>query len=129
MSSVQEYAYKFEQAFKQKEIFFVTERKVSVWFNIFNQVIFKETLPRFHQLKLIQLKVPYYGMCEVTSDQEYILELQEKFPNKKMFLEILIHEMIHLHDYIKYGKMSHGSNFLKWRKKLNRLGLELKRLY
>lgn len=129
MSSVQEYAYKFKQALKQKDTFLVTDRKVIVWFNIFNQAIFNEGLPRFHQLKLIESKIPYYGMCEITSDEEYVLELQEKFPNKKLFLEILIHEMIHLHDFLKYGKMSHGSKFLKWRKILNRFGLELKRLY
>lgn len=129
MSSVQEYAYKFEQAFKQKDTFLVTDRKISVWFNIFNQAIFNQKLPKFHQIKLIEKNIPYYGLCEVNSDDEYILELQENFPNKKLFLEILIHEMIHLHEYIKYGKMSHGSNFLKWRKKLNRFGLDLKRVY
>lgn len=130
ITSDQEYKYKLKKTLEHKTNFLVTDRKIIIWFNIFNRVLFKEKLTRFDQLHIFHTYRPYYGLCKIDSNKNIsILKMRSKFKSKGLFLEILIHEMVHLHDYKKYGTIYHGKNFFRWKKKVNALGLNLKRSY
>lgn len=102
----------------------VTERKVQLWFNVINSVLFKNELPRFNEIKIVENK-DYYGMCECHNDSFYKLFINSSFNSKKMFIEVMIHEMIHLYDYVVHGRMGHGKRFFEWKEKVEKFGLRL----
>lgn len=130
MTLVQEYESifkkKVERACLQTGLFLVSDRKVIIWFNLFNQFLFDSTLPRFDQINFLSDVADNHGNCIVMNNGKTILEIYNHFSNKKLFLEILAHEMIHLYDHVhNNGKMNHGKTFFAWKSKMNDLGLRL----
>lgn len=123
---------KLEKALLDEEPFLVTHRKISMWFNILNDVFFEKKIPKFNKFKILKRKTDYFASCNINYDGakvETLLEIYRKFQTKKDFLEILAHEMIHLHDHWVYEDMAHGKRFFKWKKKFNELGLRLQIKY
>lgn len=103
----------------------VTKRKVQLWFNILNYLFFKNQLPKFTEIEISRFKT-YHAMCECDEkDGSNKLFISEKFENKKRFVEVMLHEMIHLHDFVMYRKMTHGKKFFEWKKNLEKYGLDL----
>jgi hypothetical protein len=105
----------------------VTERRVQIWFNIINTVIFKNELPKFTEIQITNCK-QYHAMCECEGDQ-YKLSINSAFESKKRFLEVMVHEMIHLYDWVNYEQMNHGKLFFSWREKTKKYGLDLYKAY
>jgi hypothetical protein len=102
----------------------VTERRVQLWFNIINHVLFKNELPKFTEIEIFDSR-DYHAMCECDeSNDNYKLFIFHTF-SKRKFVEVLVHEMIHLHDFVVYGQMAHGKRFFEWRDKLKKYGLDL----
>ncbi len=46
------------------------------------------------------------------------LTMKDSYPNEKIFVEILCHEMIHAYQYEKHDEMTHGQTFWEWKDKL-----------
>jgi hypothetical protein len=116
---------KIKKAIKDDSRVEVTERKVQLWFNIINLVIFKNELPKFTEIEIFDSD-RYHAICECDdANEKYKLLIFHTFKNKKKFVEVIVHEMIHLHDFIIYGEMAHGKRFFQWRDKLKKYGLEL----
>lgn len=105
----------------------VTERKVQFWFNVINTAIFKNKLPKFHVVEVGEYK-DFHALCEC-DDITYTLKIKAKFENKKRFIEVLAHEMIHLHEWTEYQKMSHGKNFFEWKNIFKKYNLNLYKKY
>lgn len=103
--------------------FEVTHRKVQIWFNILNHIFFRDYLPNFDIVK-IKFREESLGSCEFRKGK-YILEIRPWFNSKKDFLEILVHEMIHLYEHLENEKMTHGPNFFLWKETVNRFNLRL----
>ena len=61
-----------------------------------------------------------------------LLSLTNKFPNKRLFIEVLAHEMVHLHQFLhaspafSYRSVSHGKTFHAWRDTFEKYGLKLR---
>lgn len=106
----------------------VTERKVKIWFNIINLAMFNNELPKFDEIEIVDDK-DYYGMCECHNDEFYKLFINSSFHSKKMFVEVMVHEMIHLYDFVIYGRMTHGKKFFEWQDKVQKFGLKLYKTY
>ena len=119
---------KIKKAIIDNDRFVVTERKVQIWFNIINKVLFKNSLPKFCEINIVNSD-EYQAMCECSDDGYYKLLICESFKNKKNFVEIMSHEMIHLYEWIEYGRMTHGKNFFAWKQKMEKYGLKLYRTY
>jgi hypothetical protein len=105
----------------------VTERKVQFWFNVINIVIFNNKLPKFHEIEIGSYKT-FHALCEC-DDTTYTLKIKSKFESRKRFIEVIAHEMIHLHEWVEYQKMTHGKNFYEWKNKLKRYNLDLYKNY
>lgn len=123
---------KFEKALLDKRPFYVSTRKISIWFTILNVLIFENKIPKFNKVKILTRKIDYFASCNIHYDGtkiETLLEIHKTFQSKKIFLEILAHEMIHLHDHWIHNHMSHGKLFFMWKKKFNEFGLRLHKKY
>ena len=103
------------------------------WFNILNQQMFGNKLPPVDELYVTFLwaehgvysfyreKDPLYPKTKIVID--------ETFRDKKTFVEVLAHEMIHHFQYIHYEPVGHGPSFEAWRDNFALKGLRLNRKY
>lgn len=58
-------------------------------------------------------------------DEEAYLVMNDIFPSKNLFLNVLAHEMIHACQYQQGQIVNHGKAFWEWRKKFRYNGLSL----
>ena len=106
-----------------------TPRSCKKWFNILNQQLFGNKLPPVNEMHVTFLwddhgnytyyspKDPLYPRTKITLDDIFI--------NKKVFVEVLAHEMIHHFQFIHYEPMGHGPTFEAWRDNLDRKSTRL----
>ena len=63
---------------------------------------------------------------EKKRSQQFHLEMQPTYRNKKEFVDTLGHEMVHLYQMVNVGDTgNHNKLFYSFRPKLNRIGLDL----
>ena len=61
-----------------------------------------------------------------------MLSITNRFPNKKVFIEVLAHEMVHLFQFLhatppfSYRSVSHGKTFHAWKPTFEKHGLRLR---
>ena len=131
---------------KNKVGFRPTPPQTYYWFKYLNKMLFNGRLPMVE----IQIKNLHkdWGRCVANwnnrktpkgkFDQkiipyhievEYYIELHQKFPTWKDFIETLAHEQVHLYQmtWLKDPYSNHNDNFYAWRNKFNLLGLDLSR--
>jgi len=67
------------------------------------------------------------GWCKpLKRNSNVVVGLYREMWDRKYFLTILVHEMVHSYEYQEHGYMSHGDNFYKWAPKIKRtIGLQL----
>lgn len=100
---------------------------VEKWFIILNEQLFGNKLEPFGKISIKKHKrfhaLFHYWPRKENRPTE--LTVYRKFRNKKIFVEILAHEMIHLFQYQYNEPLGHGPSFWVWRDNLNLKGLEL----
>lgn len=100
--------------------FIPTEQVTKYWWRIINMAVFKNSLPPPSDIiirKLRDYKGLYiWGMCSgKTRINLCEITINENITSKKLFLETLIHEMVHQHQwYNNNGNMNHGKTFKEW---------------
>lgn len=99
------------------------------WFNLLNEEVFGNKLPEI-ELKVKRLKGEhanfcYWRKCDGRPKDEIVINFNTKFASKKLFVEILAHEMIHLFQYCYDEPLGHGPSFWAWRDNLKIKGLTL----
>jgi hypothetical protein len=61
-----------------------------------------------------------------------LLSITNRFPNKRVFVEVLAHEMVHLFQFLhasppfSYRAVSHGKTFHAWKPTFESHGLRLR---
>lgn len=105
----------------------------------YNRLIFKSLLPKSSDINFqignITIKTNYgddvmetWAYTEVNG-QEYRIKFLPKYKNIKLFITILVHEMVHVWENEIYKKMSHGPNFFSMKEVISKHDIELKRFY
>jgi hypothetical protein len=116
-----------------KLVFCPTPLQISRAYNILNECLFDG-----------KLKKPYiitrpmrdaWGVCEgdiFTGNDRWEndpvchrIVINDQFPNRKFFLEVLAHEMIHQYQCEVQNRMDHGQTFWAWKRKLEKYNLQL----
>lgn len=127
----------------QKRLSYRTSHKeVTSLFKILNKEVFNEKLPT-PKFVILQRTPCYWGMCVATSFQPKanesvcLIKIPDKWFCKQWLITILAHEMCHQYQYdidglkrMKQGLdpiMSHGPSFFKFKDKLLKCGISLKR--
>jgi hypothetical protein len=98
------------------------------WYDILNRQIFKGELPHVNSIKLHRSN-HYWGECVhdkyVDGERFFQLNFSAKFNSFKHFIEVLVHEMVHIWECVTYGYMGHGEHWASWKPKLKKFGLDL----
>ena len=99
------------------------------WFIILNEQLFGNKLHPVTKLRVKKLDNLYgfYGFFPKRSKKygKTQITVTNKFPDKKTFVEILAHEMIH-HFQNSYNEpVSHGPSFICWRENFKIKGIKL----
>lgn len=105
---------------------------ISDWFDHYNTALFGGNLPNFDDIKIKRihgaLGQVVFTQYKTKRPQKFVLEMLPRYETKKMFLETLVHEMIHLYQMkVINDTGNHNKHFFAFRKKLNFLGLNLTR--
>ena len=101
---------------------------IETWFDILNEQLFGNKLQRFHKIYVKRHKDAHAYFNFWTGkdkDRPPELSMDKIFLNKKMFIEILAHEMIHLFQYQFKEPLGHGPSFWVWRDNFKLKGLKL----
>ena len=113
-----------------------TYKDIKKYFDIINKSVFKNMLAPFNDVKIKKIykdetKIYCYGQVTVwewkrKGSQQFHLEMQPTYRNKKEFVDTLGHEMVHLYQMANVGDTgNHNKLFYSFRPKLNRIGLDL----
>lgn len=121
-----------------------SHREVVSLFKLINREVFNDKLP-MPEFVILQRTSDYWGICIAKSfvpdGEESVcrIKLSDKWFCKQWLITILAHEMCHQYQYDIDGPkrmrmgldpiMSHGPSFFKFRSKLSKFGISLKRAH
>jgi len=99
------------------------------WFNVINQQIFGSKLALINKFQIKENSElhAYYGYYNKSHENhgKTRIVMDNKFSNKKRFVEILAHEMVH-HFQAQYDEpVGHGPTFTAWSDNFKLKGLNL----
>jgi len=107
----------------------VTYRDCYKWFDILNACVFGNKLPRFGKIRIGRQRGHNALFCYLPDTKENSLLIHHYFPSKKVFVDVLAHEMIHLFQLIYGEPMGHGKAFHMWNDNFNYYNLSLAKVY
>jgi hypothetical protein len=91
-----------------------------------NHAVFYGKLPRVAAITLIKHRREHAWAIPARAGA-IKLTIQPRFESRRLFLMVLVHEMVHAWDHFHHSHMTHGEQFFKWQKRIMRTtNLELK---
>lgn len=108
----------------------VTVEECWEWFHILNEQIFGGLLEPVEKIFISNHKnygdvYALYYYDDKSRGKPAKISLCKTFESKKMFVEILAHEMIHHFQYTHDEPLGHGPSFMAWRDNFKLKGLDL----
>ncbi len=103
----------------------LNQRIVQYWWSVLNSAVFDNYLHPPIAIRVINtVKHKYWGECvgEGQDSNGYYrssLKINNKFITRRMFLDILVHEMVHSWEYQTKQRMSHHVRFKQWKPIIN----------
>ena len=115
-----------------KRKYISTYKDIKTYFKLFNSALFDSKLSPFGQVEIKDLKrQKCIGQVVVlewkrAGTRLYKLEMLPSYPNKKDFLDTLVHEMVHFYQMQNLGDTgNHNDLFWSFEPKVNYIGLRL----
>ena len=123
---------KLKKEFMSNRRYATTYKDIKKYFRMFNSAIFDSKLSPFGKIEIKNLAREKCIGQVVTFEWKrkgtrlYKLEMLPKYPNKKDFLDTLVHEMVHLYQMQNLGDTgNHNDIFWSFEPKVNYVGLQL----
>ena len=123
---------KLKRELSGKRKYLTTYKDIKTYFKLFNSALFDSKLSPFGQVEIKDLKrQKCIGQVVVlewkrAGTRLYKLEMLPSYPNKKDFLDTLVHEMVHLYQMQNLGDSgTHNDLFWSFEGKVNSVGLTL----
>ena len=123
---------KLKKEFMSNRRYATTYKDIKKYFRMFNAAIFDSKLSPFGKIEIKNLAREKCIGQVVTFEWKrkgtrlYKLEMLPKYPNKKDFLDTLVHEMVHLYQMQNLGDSgTHNDLFWSFEGKVNSVGLTL----
>lgn len=100
---------------------------VITWFNILNEQVFGNKLKPLTEMYVKRHNGfhAFFHYWPKSENCEPEISMNTTFKTKKLFVEILAHEMIHYFQYSYNEPLGHGPTFWAWRDNLQLKGLTL----
>lgn len=108
-----------------------TIRSIKREYTLLNKKVFGGILPKSSEIEFQIGNMPSaLGICKyLISRDSLVIKVRPEFRDRKLFVAIVAHEMVHLYEYITYKQMTHGPRFYEWRDVLAEHGIDLSRTY
>ena len=123
---------KLKREISSKRKYVTKYKDIKEYFKLFNNAIFNKKLSPFRQVEIKDLaRQKCIGQVVVLEWKRavtrlYKLEMLPSYPDKKDFLDTLIHEMVHLYQMQNLGDTgNHNDLFWSFESKVNYIGLRL----
>lgn len=103
---------------------------IEQWFKIINEEFFDCKLPPIDKIR-INSDQNYHALYQCKKrdgDKITKLTMDKSFKDKKTFVEVLAHEMIHHFQFHFDEPLGHGPSFWAWKDNLILKGLKLKKV-
>ena len=106
--------------------FEVTPQFVLFWWHKLNSAVFDNKLSPPTSIEIRNFR-DCWGWCKTYKRKpDIVIGITSDMWDRKTFLTVLVHEMVHQWEYETHGRMSHGKNFYGWRDRIKRnIGLPL----
>jgi len=121
-----------KKEFSSKRQYKTTYKDIKKYFKVLNNVIFDNKLSPFGQIQIKDLKREKCVGQVVTFEWKrkgtrlYKLEMLPTYPDKRDFMDTLVHEMVHLYQMQNLGDTgNHNDVFWSFSPKVNFVGLQL----
>jgi hypothetical protein len=99
------------------------------WFRVLNRELFDNKLSEIHHINIGIRRLTWaYYLYEPGVDPQNgktWLYMNHRYHSKQHFVECLIHEMVHHHQYLTGKKVKHNHGFYRWNKKIEKYGMKL----
>jgi hypothetical protein len=115
----------------RKEPYQPTKEDVNYWFKLINRTIYFGELTPFSKITIKRMNIIWAAVVydDEIKNSPLELHLNAKFPNKRHFIEVLAHEMVHKWQMeINLDSGNHNKHFFGWRNIYAEHGLKLTRL-
>lgn len=89
------------------------------WWNKLNVAVFYGKLPKPTEIILIKHRHEH-AWAHPAKDGAIKLTIQPRFDTRRLFLMVLVHEMVHAWEHFNSSHMTHGEQFFKWSKRILR---------
>ena len=116
--------------------FEITESFALYWWHLLNDVIFDGYLtpPVAFEIKNFRdcggwCKPHQWNRLNQPHDRRVKIGLLREYWDRKTFLIVLAHEMVHQWEWLNYENMTHGPKFFQWRDTLKLYNIVLTRRY
>jgi len=101
--------------------FKVTPVLVMRWWNLLNKALFDGKLTPPHKI-ICRTFRDDHGWCQPMAGKGQVkLGICNEFVDRKEFITILVHEMVHQWQWTEVGEMTHGKSFWQWEKTVKRI--------
>ncbi len=106
--------------------FHITPQLILFWWNILNHAVFDGKLIQPRRFEIRNFR-DCFGWCRgFRNSNEVVMGIRREFDDRKFFLTILSHEMVHQYEHQMLGRMTHGQAFHAWAGRLKRtVGIHL----
>lgn len=104
----------------------ITEKMVLYWWRMLNFAVFKGKLHKPAKIKLVKHREEWAWIGPYGQHNQIELSIHPIFKTKRLFLAVLIHEMVHAWEHQTHNCMGHGKRFYAWQNRVKRhTGLNL----
>ena len=109
-----------------------TYKDIKKYFRLINDNVFNGKLSPFNDINIMHMNRKKYVAQVLILEwkrkgtNQFNLEMNKTYKNKKEFVDTLGHEMIHLYQMANLGDTgNHNDTFYSFRPKLNAIGLDI----
>ena len=95
----------------------MSEPLVTAWWNTINTAVFNDELPRPTRFEFRNFHHEIQGVCRPfgrCENGDVVISLRREYDTRNTFLTVLIHEMVHQHQWYTDKRMHHGKTFYEW---------------
>jgi hypothetical protein len=108
------------------EKFYPGEDDVTHWFGVLNEQIFGNKLTPFTEIEVKTCKKAHaFFHYNYSEDGSTKIQVHPYFKSRKLFVEIMAHEMVHKFQHDFGEPIGHGPSFWVWRDIFNLKGIDL----
>lgn len=98
-----------------EELLDVTPSFVLHWWHLLNHAVFRGILYPPKKIECRNFRDGSFGWTSpVPRTNDVVMGIRREMEDRKQFVTVLAHEMVHQYEWVYHRRMSHGQNFYEW---------------